>query len=87
MGISIGSTISIPVLIVCLGLQRVNNELFRRLAKMERQDIVLLPLASIGVVLGLIEVVVKPAISDLASRFVSESVEPWEEKFFEEVDN
>lgn len=62
---------------------RVNNELLHKLAKMERQDIVLLPLASVGVVLGLIEVIVKPAISDLTSKLMDRTVEPWEERFFD----
>jgi hypothetical protein len=59
----------------------------KKLATMEAADRRLLPLAFIGVSIGLAENYLVPAVKDLSRKIMSHTIdkpEPWEGRFFEE---
>lgn len=66
------------------GVNRVKyRDVFKRLAEDVYEDPILLLLATIGVTRALAEVILIPAISDLAHKIMDRTVEPWENKFFD----
>jgi hypothetical protein len=58
------------------------HRITQRLASMEREDIVLLPLAAVGITRALVEVILIPTVKDLGHKLLNRTVEPWEDKFF-----